>query len=129
MVPVISAVLYLGILEGRVRSLETTDSITKAKDTAIDAIKKTAREVNPDYASRITEIEEIVTRERGDYSQKRQVVEVHGGINWGDWEGETFCPSNHYVCGIQQNVEPPQGGGVKEDDTAMNDIRIMCCQF
>ena len=52
--------------------------------------------------------------------------EVKGGGPWGDWEDKTFCPRRHYVCGLQQKVEKHK----KEiDDTALNSVRILCCQF
>jgi hypothetical protein len=43
---------------------------------------------------------------------------------WGTWRGAAFCPENHYVCGIEQKVEPQQGNG---DDTAVNGVRVYCC--
>jgi hypothetical protein len=54
------------------------------------------------------------------------VIEVSGGMPWGIWGGATYCPDNHYVCGINQKVESSQGDG---DDTAVNDLQIYCCKF
>ena len=51
-------------------------------------------------------------------------VPVKGGGTWGDWRGETFCPLNRYVCGLEQKVEARQGDG---DDTALNSVRMLCC--
>jgi hypothetical protein len=53
-------------------------------------------------------------------------LDVKGGLYWGSWRGETYCPDNHYVCGINQRVEGQQGKG---DDTAVNDLQIYCCPF
>jgi len=55
------------------------------------------------------------------------VVDVAGGTINGGWYAETYCPASYYVCGLQQLVEPDQGGGI--DDTAVNDIRMLCCPF
>ncbi len=54
------------------------------------------------------------------------VIDVKGGAPWGNWAGPTYCPDNHYVCGINQRVEPHQK---EEDDTAVNDLQIYCCSF
>ncbi len=56
-----------------------------------------------------------------------QLVEVAGGMGWGSWQGLTLCPRGYYVCGLEQRVEPSQGGS--GDDTAANDIRMFCCPF
>jgi len=53
-------------------------------------------------------------------------LDVEGGLVWGSWRGATYCPDNHYVCGINQRVEGRQGKG---DDTAVNDLQIYCCPF
>ena len=53
-------------------------------------------------------------------------VDVAGGMGWGAWRGRTYCPAHKYVCGIEQRVEGDQGGG---DDTAVDDIAIICCPF
>ena len=45
---------------------------------------------------------------------------------WGLWSDPVHCPANHYVCGLAQRVEPPQGKG---DDTSMNAVAFYCCRF
>jgi hypothetical protein len=52
--------------------------------------------------------------------------DVSGGEGWGSWRGRTYCPAHKYVCGIEQRVEGDQNDG---DDTAVNDIAIVCCPF
>ena len=61
--------------------------------------------------------------QRDDY---RRTVEFTG--NWGDWTGSKFCPAGSYVAGIDQRVEPPQGGGKEagKDDTALNSVAFYC---
>ncbi len=56
-----------------------------------------------------------------------QEVDVSGGMTWGEWQETTYCPDNHYVCGISQRVERPQG--TSKDDTAVTDLRVFCCRF
>ncbi len=51
-------------------------------------------------------------------------VQVPGGTEWGRWYEPAFCRRTHYVCGLRQRVEPPQGRG---DDTSVNDIELLCC--
>ncbi|NXA56288.1 VMO1 protein, partial [Nothocercus julius] len=41
---------------------------------------------------------------------------------WGSWSPP--CPGA--VCGIQTRQEPP--GGLRSDDTALNDLRLLCCK-
>lgn len=45
---------------------------------------------------------------------------------WGSWSDPQYCPQGHYVCGLRQRVEPPQGGR-GSDDTAMNAVAFYCC--
>ncbi|XP_076137731.1 vitelline membrane outer layer protein 1-like [Alosa pseudoharengus] len=49
---------------------------------------------------------------------------LHGdGTGWGSWgRWSSRCPNG--VCGMQVKVEGPQGRG---DDTALNDVRMICC--
>ena len=47
--------------------------------------------------------------------------------HWGDWREVFSCPERHYVCGLQQRIESPLGGGSGRDDTAMNGLRMFCC--
>ena len=55
--------------------------------------------------------------------------EVQGGGPWGGWHEATYCPVNYYVCGLEQKVEGPQGGGIGEDDTALNAVALRCCSL
>ena len=44
---------------------------------------------------------------------------------WGSWSDPQYCPQGHYVCGLRQRVERPQGRD--GDDTAMNAVSFYCC--
>ena len=44
--------------------------------------------------------------------------------NWGKWRGMATCPENQYVCGIKARNQKPGGS---EDDTALNGLKIYCC--
>lgn len=70
------------------------------------------------------ELKRAVFKER--QSRYGEPVDVAGGMRWGEWRGKTFCPDDHYVCGLSQKVERSLGDG---DDTAVNDLRIYCCEF
>ncbi|XP_013026081.2 vitelline membrane outer layer protein 1 homolog [Anser cygnoides] len=53
-----------------------------------------------------------------------QVLQGPGSV-WGQWGGWSHqCPKA--VCGIQTRQEP--AWGLKRDDTALNDLRLFCCQ-
>lgn len=44
---------------------------------------------------------------------------------YGNWMPNTFvCKPSYHMCGIQTQVEPSQGN---RDDTALNNIAIICC--
>ena len=44
---------------------------------------------------------------------------------WGNWGRWQQCPKGTFICGIRTRVEPDQKSG---DDTALNDIKHMCCR-
>ncbi|OXA51709.1 vitelline membrane outer layer protein 1 [Folsomia candida] len=46
------------------------------------------------------------------------------GLNFGSWTDARRCLSNQAVCALQTQVEPYQGDS---DDTAMNNVRMECC--
>ena len=62
----------------------------------------------------------IVIREPG------PAITFSNSGRWGQWSDPQYCPQGHYVCGLKQRVEPPQGGG-SADDTAMNAVAFYCC--
>jgi hypothetical protein len=47
------------------------------------------------------------------------------GTGWGSWTGQRRCLDGYYLCGIQTQVEPRLRNG---DDTALNNVRMQCCQ-
>ena len=53
----------------------------------------------------------------------------NAGGGWGIWSPARYCEKDHYVCGLRQRVERPQGGKYSEDDTAMNAVEFYCCPF
>ena len=47
------------------------------------------------------------------------------GANWGDWIYPGYCPSSSPATGFAMQMEFPHSG----DDTAANDIRLLCSNF
>jgi hypothetical protein len=61
----------------------------------------------------------------GRWHENSNIVSVEEGI-WGNWKGMKMCPAGKYVCGLEARFEPSQGD---KDDTALNGIRMTCCDF
>lgn len=71
---------------------------------------------------------DLATTQDGLVSQEWQASEpiaLRRATSWGDWQGESACPINHYVCSLELLSEPRQGGDA--DDTAVNGLRMRCC--
>ncbi|XP_073681060.1 vitelline membrane outer layer protein 1-like [Garra rufa] len=49
---------------------------------------------------------------------------VGDGTDWGDWGGWSSTCKGKGICGIRTRVEKPQG---MRDDTALNDVHMLCC--
>lgn len=45
---------------------------------------------------------------------------------WGYWGGPITCPIGFNVCGLQTQVQPPQGS---LDDNALNNVKMFCCKY
>lgn len=48
------------------------------------------------------------------------------GAPWGTWNEYQSCPDDTVVCGVEVRVESKQGD---KDDTAMNGLRVRCCEL
>ncbi|XP_007231065.3 vitelline membrane outer layer protein 1-like [Astyanax mexicanus] len=46
------------------------------------------------------------------------------GMSWGSWGSWSSNCAGRGICGIETKVEAPQG---PRDDTALNDVRLYCC--
>lgn len=75
-------------------------------------------------AEELAKMKEVVFKKR--QSESGVLVDVKGGLSWGAWRGATYCPDDHYVCGVNQRVEGIRGSG---DDTAVTDLQMYCCKF
>ena len=129
---------YMGQLEGRLTAIENSKDFSSLKDERLAAIALIEQSANASleaihaaereslasfsqFEDRIKQVEVFVSRERAPLDDP---IEAPGEAPWGLWKGAAFCPANHYVCGLEQKVEPTQGKG---DDTATNGVRMYCC--
>lgn len=60
-------------------------------------------------------------------SQGQDVFLEAPGTKWGAWLGPSFCRRETVVCGLMTLVEEDQG--TFSDDTALNDVRFLCCDL
>ena len=101
-------------------------------DRATGKVNETADKLKG-LAGRLTEVEEKLPKgasepksdakfQPGDRMPGDAIHFSNTGA-WGGWSSAKFCPPNHYVCGLQQKVEPSIDG----DDTAMNGLAFYCC--
>ncbi|XP_042891612.1 vitelline membrane outer layer protein 1 homolog [Penaeus japonicus] len=49
------------------------------------------------------------------------------GNKWGQWLGRSLCKDGAAICGIMTRVQPDQG--TFGDDTALNDVKFLCCDM
>lgn len=110
LIAVAGGIFYIGGLNERVNALESKSiSEEKEKEKAIDEIQKI-----------MTDFKNI------DRTPGPDPLPVKGGGPWGRWHEATYCPKNHYVCGLEQKVEDKQGKG---DDTTLNQVALRCCKL
>lgn len=60
------------------------------------------------------------------FNGDNEIVVGGGVLDFGHWTDLRICPPMTAVCGIQTQVEPPQGRG---DDTSLNNVNIACCRL
>ena len=49
-----------------------------------------------------------------------------GWASFGNWTTWSICPAETVICGLRSRFEQSRGTSV--DDTALNGLRVMCCQ-
>ncbi|ROT62948.1 putative vitelline membrane outer layer protein 1-like isoform X2, partial [Penaeus vannamei] len=49
------------------------------------------------------------------------------GNKWGEWLGPSYCKEGYVICGIMTRVQSNQG--TFGDDTALNDVKFLCCEL
>mgnify|MGYP001076628106 CR=1 FL=1 len=99
------------------------DKINEIAESVVDNTNIEER-ITKKFGDRVSILEKSI-RKRVDPSSGK-VIEVLGGGVWGDWKQITYCPADHFVCGLQQRVEASQG---RDDDTALNSVKMICCPF
>ena len=103
LISIVTAAIYVGGLEERVKSLETwAEDDGERTRKALESFVRTPRRAG-------------------------SAVDFANSGRWGEWSDAKFCPEGYYVCGMKQSVEPPQGSGSGDDDTAMNAVAFFCC--
>ena len=101
-----TAIFYLGGMEQRVVDLTTK----------VENIPKTVRVEFNSWANSAPPHSEGIE------------IKFEQVKDWGKWGEPRFCPHRHYVCGMRQALEPHQGTGAKDDDTALNAVAMICCR-
>ena len=107
--------------------------ISDANEANLTADNIAANPVIADIRERIEEnrnaAESLIGRtELGAHDIYHEAIKVEGEGPWGSWHEPTYCPARHYVCGLEQKLEGPQGGG-SGDDTALNGVAMRCCKL
>lgn len=58
---------------------------------------------------------------------RQDVLHVIGDDGkWGKWGSWQYCPAGSFAIGYSMKVEDHQGKKSKEDDTAVNGIKLYC---
>ena len=99
---------------------QTLEEIRRQTDIEIAGLRNEVQSITSEYDELRSNLEVFRTLER---LPLRQRIDGDPGY-WGTWRQEASCPERHYVCGLQQRIEPGQGDG---DDSAMNGLRMFCC--
>ena len=115
-IAIIGGAVWVGELSGKVDEIGKTRMPELEK--AISAAEQQALQ-NIEQAS--NQIKGILRANR----PPSEIIEPGGALGFGSWGEWAQCSNGEYVCGIQQKVEPYQGGN--SDDTAVNGVRIRCC--
>jgi len=106
--------------------LKTAETFQRSEDLVIELSENLSERddfknlVTGQLGERVSSLENFVNKKRSPGG----AIPVAGEAPWGGWRGATYCPTNHYICGLEQKIEPKQGDG---DDTAMNGVRFYCC--
>ena len=45
----------------------------------------------------------------------------------GKWKGAKYCTKGMVICGIRVRMDKKRGGGIADDDTALNGAEFKCC--
>ena len=126
----------LAALEARQNDVD--GSLTQVSDT-VAALSRRQGEADGNLATATDRLAALEARQNDVDPLSLTILPVRGAKpvrvwfgnagGWGKWSPARYCSKDHYVCGLRQRVEPPQGGNYGDDDTAMNAVEFYCCPF
>lgn len=114
---IIAGVIFVVRLDGRVGNLEED----------VESIKKTLNTLDERIERRLQVFAGASRAHGSRFTFSNVPKQGQSPKGWGTWSEPLYCPAGQYVCGLQQSVEPHQGPGTRDDDTAMNAVAFYCC--
>ncbi|WP_196764492.1 hypothetical protein [Pseudomonas fluorescens] len=62
-------------------------------------------------------------------AQGKNIELISDAPAWGAWTANFMCPAGEAITGFRTKVEPYQGSGNRDDDTALNAMQVYCSRW